>query len=210
MGRVFYLAEYIYWACRQRSLWYTDFENLILYTVHHAYSEASQTVHSKGDWIGLSWVCYGLVLVNSRYGKLVNFLSLYIYIHATWWHHHMETFSTLLALCEGNPLAIGRFPLQKASNAGFDIFYVSIKTAEQAVELPMIFETSTRPLWRHCNDEKLHYVLLGKSYSVSVKRIIISWETRAMTSVVYNCLVIFRRANKCTGLDVTVSLNIGQ
>ena len=31
--------------------------------------------------------------------------------------------SVLLAICEGNPLFTGEFPSQKASNAGFDVFF---------------------------------------------------------------------------------------
>ena len=35
----------------------------------------------------------------------------------------METFSSLLALCEGNPPVIGEFPSQKTNNTGFDVFF---------------------------------------------------------------------------------------
>ena len=35
----------------------------------------------------------------------------------SWWHHNMETFSTLLALCEENPPVTGGFPSQRASKA---------------------------------------------------------------------------------------------
>ena len=34
-----------------------------------------------------------------------------------WWRHQMETFSSLLALCEGNPPVTGRFSPTKASDA---------------------------------------------------------------------------------------------
>ena len=37
----------------------------------------------------------------------------------------METLSVLLALCEGNPTATGGFPSQRASNEGFDYFFVA-------------------------------------------------------------------------------------
>ena len=35
----------------------------------------------------------------------------------------METFSALLALCEGNSPVTGEFPSQRVSNAGFDVFF---------------------------------------------------------------------------------------
>ena len=37
----------------------------------------------------------------------------YYRVLCTWWCHHMETFSALVALCEGNPLVSGRFPSQR-------------------------------------------------------------------------------------------------
>ena len=39
-----------------------------------------------------------------------------------WGLHHMETFSTLLALCEGNPPVTGGFPLQRPVTQSFDVF----------------------------------------------------------------------------------------
>ena len=39
------------------------------------------------------------------------------------WRHQMEIFSALLALCEGNSPVTGEFPSQRASNAGFDVFF---------------------------------------------------------------------------------------
>ena len=40
-----------------------------------------------------------------------------------WWRHKMETFPSLLALCEENPPVTGWFPSHQASNAGFDILF---------------------------------------------------------------------------------------
>ena len=40
----------------------------------------------------------------------------------TWWHHQMETFSTLLAIYAGNSPVTGEFPAQKASDAGLWYF----------------------------------------------------------------------------------------
>ena len=38
----------------------------------------------------------------------------------SWWHHQMETFSALLALCEGNPPVTGGVPSQRPVIRGFD------------------------------------------------------------------------------------------
>ena len=73
----------------------------------------------------------------------------------TWWRHQMETVSASLALCEGNPSDTGGFPSQRASNAGFDIFFdVSLNKRLKNRTKRQWFETSLRSLWRHCNGAK--------------------------------------------------------
>ena len=41
----------------------------------------------------------------------------------TWWHHQMETFSALLALCAGNSPITGEFPFQIPVTRIFDVFF---------------------------------------------------------------------------------------
>ena len=41
----------------------------------------------------------------------------------SWWRHQMETFSELLALCEGNPPVTGGFPSQRPVTRSFDVFF---------------------------------------------------------------------------------------
>ena len=41
----------------------------------------------------------------------------------TWWCHQRETFSALLALCEGNPQVISGFPSQRPVMQSFDVFF---------------------------------------------------------------------------------------
>ena len=50
----------------------------------------------------------------------------------SWWRHQMETFSTLLALCDGNSPVAGEFPFIKASDAELQCFHWS--APEQTVE----------------------------------------------------------------------------
>ena len=46
----------------------------------------------------------------------------------SWWRHQMETFSALLSLCVGNPLASSGFPSQRDSNADlWCVFVISLK-----------------------------------------------------------------------------------
>ena len=71
---------------------------------------------------------------------------------AAWWRHHLETFSALLALCEGNPPGTGGLPSQRLVTRSFDFFF------DKRLNKPFSkqsrrrwFETSSSWLWRHCS-----------------------------------------------------------
>ena len=65
----------------------------------------------------------------------------------------METFSALLALCEGNPIVTRWIPLIKATDAELWCFLWSAPepTVEQTFKTPVIWDP-LRSLWRHCNE----------------------------------------------------------
>ena len=44
-------------------------------------------------------------------------------LSASWWRHQMETISALLAICAGNSLATGEFPIQRPVTRSFDVFF---------------------------------------------------------------------------------------
>ena len=44
-------------------------------------------------------------------------------ILSSWWRHQMETFSMLLALCEGNPPVTGWIPSQRPATRRFGVFF---------------------------------------------------------------------------------------
>ena len=54
----------------------------------------------------------------------------------------METLSTLLALCVGNPPVAGGFPTQRPVTRSFDDFFLSTpeQTVEQTTEKPVIWD----------------------------------------------------------------------
>ena len=71
-----------------------------------------------------------------------------------WWRHQMETFSALLAICAGNSPATGEFPAQRPVTRSFDVFFdlrLNIRLSKQS--WGWWFQTLSRPLWRHCNDD---------------------------------------------------------
>ena len=70
----------------------------------------------------------------------------------TWWCYEMETFSALLALCEGNPQVTGGFPSQKPLTQSIDNFF-DLRLNKQFSKQSRCwwFETPSHPLWCHCN-----------------------------------------------------------
>ena len=74
----------------------------------------------------------------------------------------METFSALLALCEGNPPVIVDSP--HTVTRSFDVFLgsASEQTVKHTIDTPVILDS----LWRHCNGRKLMY--LEKYFSMHV------------------------------------------
>ena len=77
------------------------------------------------------------------------------YWHAylrTWWHHQMETFSALLAICAGNSPVLGEFPAQRPVMRSFDVFFhLRLNKRLSKQSWGCWFEMLLRPLWRHCN-----------------------------------------------------------
>ena len=66
----------------------------------------------------------------------------------------METFSALLALCAGNSPVTGESPAQMPVMRSFDVFF-DLRVVKRLSKLSWgwWFETPSRLLWRHCNDE---------------------------------------------------------
>ena len=64
----------------------------------------------------------------------------------------METFSALLALCEGNPPVTGGFPSQRPVTRSFDVFF-ALRLSKQLSKQSRSwwFETLLHSLWCHCN-----------------------------------------------------------
>ena len=69
-----------------------------------------------------------------------------------WWRHQMETFSALLTICAGNPPVTGKFPAQRPVTLSFDVFFdLRLNKRLSKQSWGWWFETSSCPLWRHCN-----------------------------------------------------------
>ena len=65
-------------------------------------------------------------------------------VHFTWWRNQMETFSVLLALCEGKPLVTSWFPSQRPVMQSFDVFLSAPEQLiEQTIETLVIWDAIT-------------------------------------------------------------------
>ena len=75
-----------------------------------------------------------------------------------WWlstscRHQMETFSALLALCEGNPSVTGGFPSLRTVTRRFDVFFdLRLNEWLSKQSRRRWFETPSHSSWRHCNE----------------------------------------------------------
>ena len=74
-----------------------------------------------------------------------------------WWHHQMETFSVLLAICARNSPVTGEFPAQRPVMRSFDVFFdLRLNKRLSKQWWGLWFEMPSRSFWRHfkCNDKK--------------------------------------------------------
>ena len=68
-------------------------------------------------------VTWNFYIENTPLGMACLSLDTHIYIHGSWWRHQMETFSALLALCEGNSPVTDEFPSQRPVTRSFEVFF---------------------------------------------------------------------------------------
>ena len=82
----------------------------------------------------------------------------------------METFSALLALCEGNSPVTGEFPSQRPVTRIFDVFFdLRMNTRLTKQWRCRWFETPPRSLWRHCNvttksGHAIYHIAINRSF----------------------------------------------
>ena len=68
-----------------------------------------------------------------------------------WWHHQMEPFFVLLALCAENSQVTGEFPAQRPVMWTFDVFFdLHLNKRLSKQSWGWWFEPPWRPLWHHC------------------------------------------------------------
>ena len=115
-------------------------------TMDHATIEVRAWVSNLQLWVKMHAIVYPCdTLSPFAYAYSVGYTS-------SWWRHQMETFSALLALCDGNSPVTGEFPAQRPVTRIFDVFFdLRPNKRLNKQSWGWWFETPSRPLWPHCN-----------------------------------------------------------
>ena len=119
--------------------------------IDHVRGSPSTNIHltSVSSWAAL-WVLYPHTSLVSQWGNPIS-----------WWRHHMETFSALLAIWAGNSPVTGEFPAQRPVSRSFGVFFdLPLNKRLSKQSWGWWFETLSRPLWRHSNDGIITWIIL--------------------------------------------------
>ena len=86
--------------------------------------------------------------------KIFSFVAIYVTVCGlvTIWHHLMDTFSALLALCEGKLPVTGRFPTQRPVKRSLGAFFDLCLRLLSKQSRRRSFETPSHSIRRHCHD----------------------------------------------------------
>ena len=114
---------------------------------------------------GEAWgiFCALKLLINHSLHKMRGIID-NIFKGKPWWHHQMETFSALLALCVRNSSVTGEFPSQRPVTQSFDVFFdLRLNKWLSKQSWGWWFETPSCSFVRHCND---HYIPVSKGKGI--------------------------------------------
>ena len=101
----------------------------------------------------------------------------------------METFSALLAICAGNSPVIGEFPAQRPVTRSFDVFFDHCPNKWLSKQSwGWWFEIPSRPLWRHCNGQKVQCRIPRYSMRLFTYSAARDDKVVTMTTFVFRCL----------------------
>ena len=98
--------------------------------------------------------CHWHPLTSYKFSQQTRYRRLWCHIKlaSSWWHHQMETFSALLAICAGNSPVPGEFPAQRPVTRSFDVFFdLRLNKRLSKQSWGWWFETLSWSLWCHCN-----------------------------------------------------------
>ena len=124
------------------------------------------------------WNLYAISFWPTALRILAGYFTFFRDLGYPLWRHAMETLSSLLALCEGNPPVVGRFPSKGPGNADFDVFFgVSLIKGLNKPSSCWWFETPWCSWWRYYDAifvpysyirPRRDYVVLQRIFSVVI------------------------------------------
>ena len=161
-------------------------------STHLLHLFASWAIHLNllSDWHRLCFLwstkCFYLVIrVKHYHDDVIKWVYEDLsYMPWSWWRLEMETFSELLALCEGNSPATGGFPSHRPVTWSCDVFFglrlikrLSNQSRRRWFEMP-----SCSLLWRYCDAEFGILIIAYCRYAIKVKvhYIIHKWFTATL------------------------------
>ena len=131
----------------------------------HCFLRCKSEITLKANFLFQNYQYFFLQFHNTMYWEASDFIIAYhlntdfdLSMYGIWliliarWRHQMETYSALLALCNGNPPVIGGFPSQRPVMRSFAVFidvHLSKRLSQQS--RCWWFETPSRSLQRHRN-----------------------------------------------------------
>ena len=108
-----------------------------------------------------------------------------------WWRHQMETFSALLAICEGNSPVTGEFPSQRPVTRRFDVFF----------DLHLIKQLSKQSwgcdLRHHRAHNDVTVIHSVNELQLRQREAEIQMELQASILIIHSKLVLFYISSKC-------------
>ena len=109
----------------------------------HTNSELS-SVKCKTTWTSIANVLVNRITNGSGVPEVMKASN-------AWWSHHMETFSTLLALCEGNSPVTSEFPSRRPVTQSFDVsfdLHLNKRLSKQWIDWWFVMQLCSS--WRRC------------------------------------------------------------
>ena len=136
------------------------FNKMISKLVPNAFAISDKADMGLSQW-WKAWTS-GMQAIN-----ITNLQAAVFGIFLRWWRHQMETFSALLALCEGNSPVTGEFPSQRLVTRNVDVF-LDLRLIKRLSKPSRRrwFEMPSRSLWRHCNACSVHRCLLSLCHQI--------------------------------------------
>ena len=118
----------------------------------------------------------------------------------SWWHHQMETFSVLPAICEGNSPVTGGFLPQRPLMRSFDVLFDLRMNKQLSIQSRRwSFEMSSPSLWRHRNgiSETNFSKVLSKIQIFPIKDTSENGICKLTAILLWPWYIIHAHTNKC-------------